>query len=1111
LFKKKLLNCYLVGALVTFSPTVASSSTVSIPASTIKLASEFSSGDVANFTGNGTINVDADKTLDSITTTTSGNGIINFTTANTLTISNGIGSSSNSLSGAAFTADGTLTVGSDLYLSSGITTATTNQGNLTLSGSTSQTISGAIGSSSLSINTLLINQSSGVVFSKAVYANNLSTTSNSGTLFITANDSLYFSNSSFNVGTNISGSSTLNLGAVTLASAKTLTLNLDSTLSSLSSGDSSSTISVASGKTLTINGNITGSGILKGASSGVGNLSFTGTTAQTVSSTYQIGDSSNRLDTIYVSNLSGVTFRNDAYATSLNFNQSSGASSLSIASGKTLDISENISNNSTSATSTITGSGGLSLTGTSAQTVDASLGSGTSDRLGGLTISNTAGVTLNEDAYITTLTTSAATTIAANGVLNASSSAINQNTTISGSGTVNLGAVTLASAKTITLNLDSTFSSLSSGDSSSTISIASGKTLTLTGNITGSGILEGATSGVGNLSFSGTSAQSVSSTYQIGDSSNRLGTIYVSNTSGVTFNNDAYATSLNFNQSSSSSTLTVASGKTLDVSGNISTSSNSATSIITGSGTLSLSGTSAQTVDASLGSGTSNRLGELEINNSSGVTLNNDNYLTTLTLTSGNLTIAGDTTTDVTNAIDLSSKNITFQVGSSSNPFAKIKSAAGITLDSSTAINIDYSTNTAALNYDDSTQYIIAESGSGIAGTISDVTVTDNSYLFNSSLSVSGSNIVTKLVSDTSTFSSANLGSSNYQIVSNALNYAGLSSGLISISNSSQLSNAIQSLKPMNNSAQLTSVISSNSNIIKIVSSHSREDRAKEQKLSSSVWGRVFGSSVNQQERQNTVGYKENSGGIIFGSDHSVSDNSVVGVAAGYNRANISGDTTYQNKIGIDSYQLVLYNSNSAKSNLGFYNDNAANLTLNRYTTNREIQVGTFTSNSNASFNSTSQAIRIGFGYNAKNQYDYFIDPNFGVEYFRIGQNSYQETGAENASLKVKTQGVSGYFSDVGVKVSKKFELDQYFLTPKFSANWRRALKDYSQKSTISFVGGGSAINNDSIATQRNILNLGSAISIDQGGDDSLQLQFDLRLADKLVGNTFWAKYIFLF
>jgi folate-dependent tRNA-U54 methylase TrmFO/GidA len=53
--------------------------------------SSIATGDVVDFAAGGTLAVDSNKTLDSITATTNNFGTIDFTTSNTLTITNDIG------------------------------------------------------------------------------------------------------------------------------------------------------------------------------------------------------------------------------------------------------------------------------------------------------------------------------------------------------------------------------------------------------------------------------------------------------------------------------------------------------------------------------------------------------------------------------------------------------------------------------------------------------------------------------------------------------------------------------------------------------------------------------------------------------------------------------------------------------------------------------------------------------------------------------------------------------------------------------------------------------------------------------------------------------------
>jgi len=1084
---------------VVFSNSFAA--TVNISSGTTTSSSSLTTGDVVNFAGTGTLDVDAAKTINSVTTNTTDEGVINFSSTNTLTASGDIGSSSKKISAITFASDGNLTLGGNLYANLGVTTTTNKSGNVTLDGSSLQTIQSTIGSSALRIGDLLVNQTAGVNFNGAVYADAFLTISSTDTLEIGGAGNLDFNSSSIQSNLSINRAGTTSLGATSLGDGKALAVNSDAQVSSLGSTGAGASVSLASGKTLTVTGNIDSTVTVDGASAGVGNLAFGGTAAQTIGS--QIG-SSKRVGSVSVSNTnaSGVTFNNSANVGSLSFSQLSGTSTLNIASGKTLDVNKNIDVTS-GATGVIAGLGTLSLSGSSAQTVAAKLGTSTSNRLGVLTISNNSGVTLNGDAYVSKLNANAATTsITANGVLNVSTFAATENTTVAGSGNISLGETTLAAAKTITFNSSAAISNLISEGSSSTLSIASGKTLTLSGDVSGSGIAKGA----GNIAFAGTSAQAVASTYQIGDSSNRLGTLSFSNTAGVTFNNDAYASAVDFTQSSGSANLTVASGKTLNVTGNINNSSGQ-TSYIDGTGKVLLSGSSTQTVNAGLGSSTSNRLANLEVNNAAGVVFNGDNYLSALTLTSGAITISGNSTTDVDSAIDLSSKTINYAVTDAPSPFGDLKSSAGVTVSSDTKINFDYTNNTTQIAT--GTNYTIIESASGITGSVSNIAVTDNSYLFNNSLALSGNNIVTS-VSESLNFSAEALGQNNYDLLTNART-TDLQPGLFAIASQQELNDTIDSLKPMNNSAQTSSVVMSNDNLIRIINNMDERDPIQK-KHNKNLWGKAFGSFLNQGSRDGTYGYNQKGAGLVFGYDSMVSKKSLIGAAFSFSRNNISGDSTYKNDVAVNNYQLAFYNKNGGHNGeLGFYNNNALVLGFNSYDTSRKIVAGTVNKTATGSFSGDSQALKIGGGYKFRIFKKSFIDPNASLQYFRVAQGDYQEKGAGNIGLEVNNKDLSGMMSDIGVSFGYHDQFDSYDFMPKLSLNWLHTLSDYRQSSSINFIGQSSKISNDAIALQRDILNVGAGFIVNDGDDAYVQFQYDLKLAKSLVGSALSAKYVFVF
>ena len=113
----------------------------------------------------GQLTVDFDRILANITATnTGGVGNVNFTTANTLTVTGSIGSNSNVINQIVFDANGILNSAGDIYLQNGIITNTDNTGILTLNGGALQTIAAAIGTSAADQLSVLTIGSNGATF-----------------------------------------------------------------------------------------------------------------------------------------------------------------------------------------------------------------------------------------------------------------------------------------------------------------------------------------------------------------------------------------------------------------------------------------------------------------------------------------------------------------------------------------------------------------------------------------------------------------------------------------------------------------------------------------------------------------------------------------------------------------------------------------------------------------------------------------------------------------------------------------------------------------------------------------------------------------------------------
>lgn len=305
--------------------------------------------------------------------------------------------------------------------------------------------------------------------------------------------------------------------------------------------------------------------------------------------------------------------------------------------------------------------GSINLTGSNIKKIESSIGS-INFNLKEILINQDLGAEFKNDVHAKTLLIIGSTPeISGTGNLNFTDANLSGALTISNSGNVNIGkttisgsgksqnsgGITLSSNGTLIINNNTTsITDLTTTNNTSIINIGNAKSLNISGNITGAGAInasaiqigEAINTDKGTLVLSGKTTQTIDAS--IGESINRLATLNISNivstegsynSSGVVLNNDAYLKNAVFSNASNTSKILINSGKTINLSRNIS-ETNGGSGLITGSGTLNLEGTIAQSIDANLGTSDTDRLGELKINNTAKITLNDSSYLTKITL-----------------------------------------------------------------------------------------------------------------------------------------------------------------------------------------------------------------------------------------------------------------------------------------------------------------------------------------------------------------------------------------------------------------------------------------------------------------------------------------------
>lgn len=183
------------------------------------------------------------------------------------------------------------------------------------------------------------------------------------------------------------------------------------------------------------------------------------------------------------------------------------------------------------------------------------------------------------------------------------------------------------------------------------------------------------------------------------------------------------------------------------------------------------------------------------------------------------------------------------------------------------------------------------------------------------------------------------------------------------------------------------------------------------------MWMKPFGSWASQGDSNGIAGYKAATYGTAFGIDRPLSQRLNVGAAFSYAHAGIDGNSAITpQSTGVDVYQLAGYGSYqlSERTNLVFQAD------IGRNRTNSQRVIGLTSSVAAASYDSTSLHAGVGVGRLYYLSEDMSFTPSVRVDYTRIRDDSYAETGAGLLSLHVRGRSADQLVVGTEGKFSRK-------------------------------------------------------------------------------------------
>lgn len=250
-----------------------------------------------------------------------------------------------------------------------------------------------------------------------------------------------------------------------------------------------------------------------------------------------------------------------------------------------------------------------------------------------------------------------------------------------------------------------------------------------------------------------------------------------------------------------------------------------------------------------------------------------------------------------------------------------------------------------------------------------------------------------------------------------------------------------------------------------------RECKSQEQQTN--WWMKGMGKVGSQDDANGMNGYQTKAVGAMVGYDVPVTENTRVGLGAGYVNSRINGSHS-DNQTKIDSYHLTAYFNYAPDA---FFIQGAMTAGIDRYEGSRYIQFPGISRQAKSDVNGQQYTAMITagkhFGLN-----ETIITPMVGLKASHLYVDSYKERGAGDVNLRVDSQNYDFLQSTVGLKVERIIKSGNSTIAPELHAKWMHDFNSTTMEQDALFTGGGGKFNMQGISQDRDLYNVGVGITL---------------------------------
>ncbi|MDO9222016.1 MAG: autotransporter outer membrane beta-barrel domain-containing protein, partial [Thiobacillus sp.] len=237
-------------------------------------------------------------------------------------------------------------------------------------------------------------------------------------------------------------------------------------------------------------------------------------------------------------------------------------------------------------------------------------------------------------------------------------------------------------------------------------------------------------------------------------------------------------------------------------------------------------------------------------------------------------------------------------------------------------------------------------------------------------------------------------------------------------------------------------------------------------------WAKGFGSQGEQGNVNNMNGYDTDAYGLMLAYDMPLNNQTRVGLGGGYANSTIDGNNS-SGSTDINSYQITGYLHHAPGP---FFVQAALTAGVNDYESTRHIVFPGVNRTATSDYTGQQYTGIVTLGRHFELN-ETTLTPLASLQASHIRVDSYTESGAGDANLRVESQDYTFVQSTLGVKAERVIRSGSSTYAPEVHAKWLHDFNSTTMEQDATFNGSGASFNAQGIRQDRDLFNVGAGVT----------------------------------